>query len=71
MRVVSNWLHAAASQLARWRRPQLSPGQDILSGRLDGEDPFWWILAGGIHVPGFGAYAAKQPGTGVSRPTKR
>jgi len=21
--------------------------------RLSGDDPYWWILAGGIHVPGY------------------
>ena len=23
---------------------------------LDASDSYWWILAGGIHVPGFGDY---------------
>ncbi|MDQ0618693.1 hypothetical protein QFZ33_002717 [Arthrobacter globiformis] len=27
-----------------------------MSERLDASDSYWWILAGGIHVPGFGAY---------------
>ncbi len=64
--VVSNWLQAGASQLARWRRTQVSRGasapdrgQEILRRRLDGDDPFWWILAGGTHVPGFDAYTGK------------
>lgn len=69
MSVLSNWLDAAATELARWRRTRVSPGQAILRQRLDGDDPFWWILAGGTDVPGFGAHAGKQPGT--ERPVPR
>lgn len=25
----------------------------LVKQRLEGNDPYWWILAGGIHVPGF------------------
>ena len=31
------------------------PENRLIRTRLSGDDPYWWILAGGIHVPGFGA----------------
>lgn len=36
--------------------PQDDSGQQILNERLDASDPYWWILAGGIYVQGFGPY---------------
>lgn len=36
--------------------------QQILTRRLGTDDSYWWILAGGIHVPGFGP--AADPGEG-------
>lgn len=36
--------------------------QQILTRRLGTDDSYWWILAGGIHVPGFGP--AAEPGEG-------
>jgi hypothetical protein len=29
-------------------------GAQLVRNLLDGDDPHWWILAGGIYVPGFG-----------------
>ncbi|MBT2597944.1 hypothetical protein [Arthrobacter sp. ISL-72] len=34
-----------------------------MSERLDANDSYWWILTGGIHVPGFGAYAGEPDET--------
>jgi len=39
--------------------------QQILTRRLGTDDSYWWILAGGIHVPGFGP--AAEPGEALSR----
>src|SRR5690242_1538004 len=30
-----------------------NPDNRLIRIRLSGDDPYWWILAGGIHVPGF------------------
>jgi hypothetical protein len=38
--------------------------QQILTRRLGTDDSYWWILAGGIHVPGFGP--AAEPGEAPS-----
>jgi hypothetical protein len=35
-------------------------GRQVLTRRMSGDDPYWWILAGGTHVRGFGPYAEKK-----------
>jgi hypothetical protein len=44
------------TQVSR-RFPVQESDQQILTRRLGTDDPYWWILAGGIHVPGFGPAA--------------
>jgi hypothetical protein len=39
--------------------PQDDSGQRILRERLDASDSYWWILAGGIHVQGFGPHTGR------------
>lgn len=46
------------------RVPSQETDQQILTRRLGSDDPYWWILAGGIHVPGFGP--AAEPGEAPS-----
>ena len=46
------------------RFPFQESEQEILTRRLGTEDPYWWILAGGIHVPGFGP--AAEPGEALN-----
>lgn len=46
------------------RFPFQESEQEILTRRLGTEDPYWWILAGGIHVPGFGP--AVEPGEALN-----
>jgi len=63
------WLRTAIRQRSG---PSSKPGTRKLAspqmGTMDvsdhftGNDPYWWILAGGIHVPGFGAYPGPDPG---------
>jgi hypothetical protein len=36
--------------------PQRDTGRLSFGQGLDASDSYWWILAGGIHVPGFGDY---------------
>ncbi|MHC6220777.1 hypothetical protein [Arthrobacter sp. MMS24-S77] len=31
-----------------------TPDGQLLARRLDADDSYWWILGGGIHVPGYG-----------------
>lgn len=60
---VVQWLKAAAMRRGRpagkigWDVPHSDPGRRIICERLDAKDSYWWILAGGIHVPGFGPNA--------------
>ncbi|MET3206901.1 hypothetical protein ABIB17_002072 [Arthrobacter sp. UYEF6] len=37
--------------------PEQETSRQSIGKRLYASDSYWWILAGGIHVPGFGAYA--------------
>lgn len=39
-------------------------GQQLLTRRLSGDDPYWWILAGGAYVRGFGPYVEKPAENG-------
>jgi hypothetical protein len=35
------------------RSPAEDEGQRLLRRRLETHDSYWWILAGGVYVPGF------------------
>jgi hypothetical protein len=42
-----------------------NPENRLIRTRLSGDDPYWWILAGGIHVPGFAATKSGEDTTSV------
>jgi hypothetical protein len=54
-----NWLHSrlSGSHLSRSdladRAGLSAAANQLMRRRLGAEDPYWWILAGGIYVPGF------------------
>ena len=59
-RSVSRWIHKVLLPAGRARHRAFAhrtenPENRLIRDRLSGDDPYWWILAGGIHVPGFGA----------------
>lgn len=54
---------AGATQMGG-RFPFQGTDQQVLTQRLGTDDSYWWILAGGIYVPGFGPSA--EPGEGPS-----
>ena len=63
-RSVSRWIHKVLLPARRARHRAFAhmkenPENRLIRTRLSGDDPYWWILAGGIHVPGF---AATKPG---------
>jgi hypothetical protein len=65
------WLHTVTRRCAVLRSnpvghpvSALDAGRQILIRRLDADDPYWWILTGGICVPGFGPHVARQPASG-------
>ena len=64
---------AGRTQVSR-RFPFQESDQQILTQRLGTDDSYWWILAGGIHVPGFGPAAepdeALSPGEVPPKPLR-
>jgi hypothetical protein len=59
-RSVTRWIHKVLLPARRARHRALAhvkenPENRLIRTRLSGDDPYWWILAGGIHVPGFAA----------------
>ena len=59
-RSVSCWIHKVLLPARQARHCAVThmsenPENRLIRTRLGGDDPYWWILAGGIHVPGFGA----------------
>lgn len=60
--VVVEWFQALARHGSRTlgqagrHVPHSDPGRQVITERLGASDSYWWILTGGIRVPGFGAY---------------
>ncbi|WP_426986178.1 hypothetical protein [Pseudarthrobacter sp. Y6] len=55
--ILSRRVGRPGSSAQRRDVPEQDASRLSMGTRLDASDPYWWILAGGIHVPGFGAYA--------------
>lgn len=55
--ILSRRVGRHGSRAQRRDVPEQDASRLSIGKRLDASDPYWWILAGGIHVPGFGAYA--------------
>ncbi|MEV8147710.1 hypothetical protein AB0O52_06115 [Arthrobacter sp. NPDC080073] len=67
--LVLKWLQPVLRQYWRLRsglvglpNPAEDLGQQTLIRRLEADDSYWWILVGGIHVPGFGPHDKQQQG---------